>query len=421
MFEEISKNRRFGYARVSSQTQEDNSSLEAQKQEFIQKGVPEKNIRVEVGSAADKIEERPVFYHLIDHELKENDLLLVTKIDRCSRNTLEFLKLQERLHKKGVRFISLDLPYSNDMAVNQLISTNLAAIATFENERRKERQRQGIQAAKKNGKYFGRKTVIDKKLISQVQDLKENKNLSITEISKITGRARNTIYKILKEELNYIPYNRLVKNQRRKQMKQNKLSFESLTVDYITFNFERLNESRKADLINYFYKLGFNSYDTDRKYRNAFDEPIKYNSKNLYQIRFIKNITPHWKGIAVAFPDDSAAYFYKLAKNYQIQWDLFDLGILSRFDLNYLRPLQLDEGYSVTQFLRTSQEEIRKKRINAKLESSLNQEILKIASRRSSRCARIYTTDNSLKFEIELRNNLIKDCNYLLVEVVLKN
>ena len=86
------------------------------------------------------------------------------------------------------------------MAVNQLISTNLAAIATFENERRKERQRQGIQAAKRNGKYLGRRTVIDKKLISQVQDLKETKNLSITEISKITGRARNTIYKILKEE-----------------------------------------------------------------------------------------------------------------------------------------------------------------------------------------------------------------------------
>ena len=53
--------------------------------------------------------------------------------------------------------------------------------------------------------------MIDKKLISQVQDLKENKNLSITEISKITGRTWNTIYKILKEELNYIPYNRLVK------------------------------------------------------------------------------------------------------------------------------------------------------------------------------------------------------------------
>ena len=97
------------------------------------------------------------------------------------------------------------------MAVNKLISTNLAAIATFENERRKERQRQGIQAAKKNGKYLGRKTVITKKLIAQVQDLKENKKLSITEIAKVTGKGRNTIYKILKQELNYIPYNRLVK------------------------------------------------------------------------------------------------------------------------------------------------------------------------------------------------------------------
>jgi DNA invertase Pin-like site-specific DNA recombinase len=197
---------------VSSKSQEDNLSLEAQKQEFIRQGVPKKNIRVEVGSAADPIKERLVFQKLIDQELKENDLLLVTKIDRCSRNTLEFLKLQEGLHKKGVRFISLDLPYSNDMAVNKLIATNLAAIPTFENERRKERQRQGIQAAKKAGKYLGRRTFIDTKLISQVQDLKENKNLSITEISKITGRARNTIYKILKNELNYIPYNRLVKN-----------------------------------------------------------------------------------------------------------------------------------------------------------------------------------------------------------------
>ena len=211
MFEEIPKNCRYAYARVSSKSQEDNSSLESQKQELLKQGVPEKNIRVEVGSAADPIRERPVFQKLIEEELQENDLLLVTKIDRCSRNTLEFLKLQERLHKKGVTFISLDLPYSQDMAVNKLISTNLAAIATFENERRKERQRQGIAAAKKAGRYAGRKTVITKKLITQVQDLKENKKLSITEIAKVTGKGRNTIYKVLKNELNYIPYNRLVK------------------------------------------------------------------------------------------------------------------------------------------------------------------------------------------------------------------
>ena len=222
MFKEIPKNCRYAYARVSSKSQEDNSSLESQKQELLKQGAPEKNIRVEVSSAADPIRERPVFQKLIEEELQENDLLLVTKIDRCSRNTLEFLKLQERLHKKGVTFISLDLPYSQDMAVNKLISTNLAAIATFENERRKERQRQGIQTAKKNGKYLGRRTVIDKKLIDQVKYLKETKNLSITQVAKITGRARSTIYKILKEELNYIPYNRLVKNVNQEAVNEGK-------------------------------------------------------------------------------------------------------------------------------------------------------------------------------------------------------
>ena len=213
MFEEIPINCRYAYARVSSKSQQDNFSLGSQKEEFLKLGVPEKNIRIEVGSAVNNIKDRPVFYNLMDNELTENDVLFVTKIDRCSRNTLEFLKLQERLHKKGVIFISLDLPYASDMAVNKLIATNLAAITTFENERRKERQRQGIAAAKKAGKYLGRKTVITKKLIAQVQDLKENKNLSITEIAKITGKGRNTIYKVLKEKLNYIPYNRLVKNK----------------------------------------------------------------------------------------------------------------------------------------------------------------------------------------------------------------
>jgi DNA invertase Pin-like site-specific DNA recombinase len=176
--------------------------------------VSEKNIRTEVGSAADPIRERPVFQDLIENILQENDLLLVTKIDRCSRNTLEFLKLQEKFFKKQVTFIALDLPYSNNMAVNQLIATNLSAIATFENERRKERQRQGIAAGKKSGRYLGRKTVITKKLIDQVQDLKETKNLSITQIAKITGRGRTTIYKVLKKKLNYIPYNRLVKQEK---------------------------------------------------------------------------------------------------------------------------------------------------------------------------------------------------------------
>jgi len=79
-------------------------------------------------------------------------------MDRCSRNTIEFLKLQERLHKRSVIFISLDLPYSNNLSGNKLIYTNLAVIATFENERRKERQHHRIAAAKKHaqiGLFYG--------------------------------------------------------------------------------------------------------------------------------------------------------------------------------------------------------------------------------------------------------------------------
>ena len=161
--------KKYGYARVSSQSQEDNSSLESQKQELVRNGILESNIIIEVGSAANEIKNRPRFQNLIQNLLKEGDTLVVTKIDRCARNTLEFLKLQDILFKRKIQFISLDLPYSEDHNINKLISITLSSIAEFENNRRKERQMQGISAAKKAGKYRGRKTVIDDKLFSEVK------------------------------------------------------------------------------------------------------------------------------------------------------------------------------------------------------------------------------------------------------------
>ena len=84
-----------------------------------------------------------------------------------------------------------------------MIFTALAAIAEFETARRRERQRQGIEAAKQKNKYKGRKTVITKDLIKSVEKYK-NLGVSVTEI------GRSTIYKVLKEELGYVS-NRLVK------------------------------------------------------------------------------------------------------------------------------------------------------------------------------------------------------------------
>ena len=203
---------KYGYVRVSSKTQESNSSIESQKQQLIQNGIEEENIFVEIGSGANEIKNRSVFQKLINQKLKENDLLMVTKIDRCSRNTLEFLKLQDILFKKNITFVALDLPTSVDLATNKLMATTLSAMAEFENNRRKERQKQGIRAAQKKGKYQGRKTVINKALIQKVKHLKETKNLSVTDISKLTGVSSPTIYKVLKEHLGYIS-NRLVKQE----------------------------------------------------------------------------------------------------------------------------------------------------------------------------------------------------------------
>lgn len=203
-------NNKYGYVRVSSKSQEFNSSIESQKQLLIENGIQPKNIRVEVGSGANEIKNRPVFQRLMEEDLEANDLLMVTKIDRCSRNTLEFLKLQDILFKRKITFVALDLPTSVDLATNKLIATTLSGIAEFENARRKERQKQGIRAAQKEGKYRGRKTVITKTLIQKIKDLKETKKLSVSEISRVIGLSRPTIYRVLKEHLGYVS-NQLVK------------------------------------------------------------------------------------------------------------------------------------------------------------------------------------------------------------------
>ena len=138
---------------------------------------------------------------------------MVTKLDRCSRNTLSLLELKNQFAEKGVIFWVLDLPrdYLENSSSSQLISTALAAIAEFETARRRERQRQGIEADKEKKKYTGRKTIITKDLIKTVEKYKDL-GVSIIEIARITEKSRSTIYKILKEELGYVS-NRLVKQE----------------------------------------------------------------------------------------------------------------------------------------------------------------------------------------------------------------
>lgn len=65
-FNKISQNKRYGYSRVSSREQAENSFLDAQKVELIKLGVPEENIYLEIESATDTIENRLIFFKLIN-------------------------------------------------------------------------------------------------------------------------------------------------------------------------------------------------------------------------------------------------------------------------------------------------------------------------------------------------------------------
>ena len=76
-------------------------------------------------------------------------------------------------------------------------------------------------------------------------------------------------------------------------MKENKLTFQSqnLIVDYLEFKFNVLPEFIKQKIFLSFFKLGFNSFDVDKKYRDPVQDSIQINSKNQYQIQFLVNIS----------------------------------------------------------------------------------------------------------------------------------
>ncbi len=195
-------------------------------------------------------------------------------------------------------------------------------------------------------------------------------------------------------------------------MNQNKLTFQSqnLIVDYLEFKFNVLPEFIKQKIVQSFFKLGFNSFNVDKKYRDPVQDSIQTNSNNQYQIQFVVNISSYWNGICVAFPGNSAALFYQLSKEKKIDWNLFDSANINRFDLNYIRPIDPSQERQVVDFFKQSEQIIHSKGINARINSTKKELSLKIASKRSNRSAKIYDVGRKgqfLKFEMEIRRTLI--------------
>lgn len=148
----------YGYIRVSSRDQNEDRQLIALKEI----GTPEKHIYIDKQSGKDF--NRPQYKKLL-RKIKKDDLLYIKSIDRLGRNYEEILQQWRILTKeKGIDIVVLDMPLLDTRRGKDLMGTFLSDIVlqvlsfVAENERTNIRQRQaeGIAAAKAKGVKFGR-------------------------------------------------------------------------------------------------------------------------------------------------------------------------------------------------------------------------------------------------------------------------
>lgn len=148
----------YGYIRVSTREQNEDRQILALKDLFI----PEKNLFIDKQSGKDFY--RPQYRKMV-RKLKKDDLLYIKSIDRLGRNYSEILEQWRILTKeKGIDIVVLDMPLLDTRLGKDLMGTFLSDIVlqvlsfVAENERTNIRQRQaeGIAAAKARGVRFGR-------------------------------------------------------------------------------------------------------------------------------------------------------------------------------------------------------------------------------------------------------------------------
>ena len=152
--------------------------------------------------ASGKDTNRPALQEMIGY-VREGDTVHVHSIERLARDTADLLRLVKELNGKDVtvRFEKENLAFGGDEdAMGKLMMTMLAAFATFERAMIRERQREGIAAAKKRGIYAKPRT---KKLTpEQVTQLRTRAGAGEKKaaIARDLGISRETLYQYLKAE-----------------------------------------------------------------------------------------------------------------------------------------------------------------------------------------------------------------------------
>jgi DNA invertase Pin-like site-specific DNA recombinase len=144
-----SRQLRVGYGRTS--TLEQVAGLEAQRLELEGAGCEE--VVVEQASAATS--KRPKLAEALTF-IRKGDVLVVTKPDRLARSVADLLAIERQVSEKGAALAVLSLGMNTNDATGKLMLTVLGAVAEFERSLMLERQREGIEKAKRDGKYKGR-------------------------------------------------------------------------------------------------------------------------------------------------------------------------------------------------------------------------------------------------------------------------
>lgn len=186
----------YGYVRVSSKDQCEDRQLLALK-EF---GVVERNIYTDKISG--KNFNRPQYYRLMK-KLKQGDVVVILSIDRLGRNYDEIQNQWRIITKeKQADIVVLDMPLldtrksqNNDLTgtfIADLVLQILAYVAQIERENIKQRQKEGIYAAKCRGVQFGRPR---KNIPDNFDDVKgkwEKSEINSRQAAQILGISQNT-------------------------------------------------------------------------------------------------------------------------------------------------------------------------------------------------------------------------------------
>lgn len=186
----------YGYVRVSSREQNEDRQLIA----LREVGVPEKQIFIDKLSGKDF--DRPQYKNLL-RRLDSNSVLYVKSIDRLGRNYAD-LNEQWRIitKEKGADVVVIDMPILDTRQEKNLMGTFISDIVltllsyVAENERMNIRQRQaeGIAAAKARGVQFGRPPIPLPENFYEVHKLWREKKLTLKQAAKCCNLAESTFF-----------------------------------------------------------------------------------------------------------------------------------------------------------------------------------------------------------------------------------